>query len=253
VPLLLWFDDGLENTYIHAFPVLEEYGYKATDAIISGLIGDVWDDVDPWGVDHRDKPMMTWEMVKELIRAGWSIQSHGLYHYYYPDLTINEAEYNLWESKRLIKENVGVNPTCFVWPWGGVNYRDVALTYYKYLRTIDDSYWQGDGIDIPIKPFGYLSPELVRAQIRPHDLATILNHVNQTGDYAVLLIHSVLPAGTPMEDWEYTVEEFRNIVEDIYLSGVPVETYDQMISRASPLKYVAPVLIAAGLGYLIFR
>src|SRR5262249_9737715 len=67
-PILLTFDDGYEDAYTSAFPILKEFGFTGTFFIVTGFI------------DAGDRNYLTWAQAKEMAEAGMSIQNHSRTH-----------------------------------------------------------------------------------------------------------------------------------------------------------------------------
>ena len=109
----LSFDDGHRTNHSIAFPMLEEYGYKALFFITTGWIG----------FDYY----MTDEMIKELSVNGMTIGSHGVTHGYLTDLTPKEAYRELEESKKTLEDRLGVSVTSLSAPGGRMNERVANL------------------------------------------------------------------------------------------------------------------------------
>lgn len=69
-----------------------------------------------------------WSALRDMAAAGMSIQSHGYNHYYLDDLSPQEVEAQVRDSKKAIEDNVGQPVTLFAPPGGRVapNLREVA-------------------------------------------------------------------------------------------------------------------------------
>ena len=67
-PIMITVDDGYEDNYTKAFPLLKKYNMKADFAIITGFIG--------------QNDYMTWDQVKDLKKQGMDISSHTVHHCY---------------------------------------------------------------------------------------------------------------------------------------------------------------------------
>ncbi len=64
--IVLTFDDGYDDNYLHAFPLLKQYGMVGTFFIPTGLVG---------------RPgYMTWEQLEEMAAAGMAIEAHSISH-----------------------------------------------------------------------------------------------------------------------------------------------------------------------------
>jgi peptidoglycan/xylan/chitin deacetylase (PgdA/CDA1 family) len=115
-PVILTFDDGYLDHYTNAFPLLREYGFKATFFIITG-----------W-VDNGSAAHMNWAMIEEMAAAGMRMESHSKSH---PDLTEAEDEEELiWQilgSQETLAAHIGYTPRFFCYPGGRYNDEIIAV------------------------------------------------------------------------------------------------------------------------------
>lgn len=133
-PVLLTFDDGYLDNYTAAFPLLQEYGYKATFFVITDF------------VDFGREGYMTWPMLEELSRAGHRIESHSRTH---PDLRDKDRDGLIWEilgSQETIAAHVGYKPRYFCYPGGDYNEATIQmlreLDFWGAATTANDT-WHG--------------------------------------------------------------------------------------------------------------
>jgi peptidoglycan/xylan/chitin deacetylase (PgdA/CDA1 family) len=116
----LTFDDGFQNFYTQAFPVLAEFGFKATVFLVTGHIGRYND----WARNPADLPhskLLSWREIKELSGSGIEFGAHTVTH---PDLTkISDVKMKreIIESKALIEEKLGIETKTFAYPYGKFN------------------------------------------------------------------------------------------------------------------------------------
>jgi len=118
--VVITFDDGYDNNYTKAFPVLKKYGFPATIFVIAGRLGEDYDVAR--GVSAR---IMTPQMMQDMVASGLiDIGSHTKHHYYLPYVR-NEAL--LWEeirgSKTFLESAVGVPVVALAYPLGGYTRR----------------------------------------------------------------------------------------------------------------------------------
>jgi peptidoglycan/xylan/chitin deacetylase (PgdA/CDA1 family) len=165
--IVLTFDDGNDNTYTRAFPILQKYGFSGTAYIVYNYVG---------VTNYMDK-----QQIRALYEAGWEIGSHGLSHV---DLTTHtdRQEAEIVESKRKLQKLLdGIPIDTFAYPFGAydapsLHYLDFAgyiaavglgpdmhqgpgNIHYLYRRDIRGTYdlktfaqylpWQGDLENLP--------------------------------------------------------------------------------------------------------
>jgi len=105
--IIITFDDGHESNYSRALPVLREFGFIATFFITT---------------DWTGRPeYMSGRQLKELKKAGMSVQSHAKTHRFLDRLRPDEVALELKDSKRAIEDLLG-SPVSFIsFPGGRYN------------------------------------------------------------------------------------------------------------------------------------
>jgi len=68
--------------------------------------------------DNSESRMLSWEEIKTMSKSGISFGSHGMSHSILTTLSKEEAEYEIKESKRIIKEKVGMDVNMYAYPNG---------------------------------------------------------------------------------------------------------------------------------------
>lgn len=107
-PLVITFDDGYEDLYTAAFPLLKKYNMKATVYVIAGLMGK----------PNYLKP----EQLKELNGSGlMTIGGHSLNHVDFYTLKRNELKYEMTQSKKILEDLLGNPVKHFAYPLGRYN------------------------------------------------------------------------------------------------------------------------------------
>ncbi len=106
--IAITFDDGYENNYTNAYPVLKELRLPATIFISPALIG-----MDGY---------LTWSQVIEMSENGViSIGSHAMTHAYLPELPEQKLDIEIFDSKRAIETHIKKEVTSFSYPVGAFN------------------------------------------------------------------------------------------------------------------------------------
>lgn len=137
-PIVLTFDDGFRNFFTEAFPILEEFGYRATVFLVTDFCGRHND----WSGNPASFPrseILNWTEIRELGAEGIEFGSHTKTH---PDLTriSSEAlENEIVGSKKELDDNLGVETTSFAYPFGKTNgsvKRLAAATFKSATSTV---------------------------------------------------------------------------------------------------------------------
>lgn len=140
--VLVTFDDGEENNFRHAFPVLKQLGIRAYFLVAVNLVG--------------TKGYMDWEQLCELRDADMVVGSHGLNHRILTGLKKNEIEKELMESKDVLEHHLTINVKALSIPRGFWNKEIMAVAeeagYEKVF--VSGSYPDSKGgiARIPVRP-----------------------------------------------------------------------------------------------------
>ena len=102
--VVITFDDGTEDNFTYAFPILSRYRIPATLFMIAGNLGRAG--------------FLNIEQALKIQREGISFGSHTLNHDYLPSLPIEQARRSLLESKRILQE-AGLSVEFLSYPAGG--------------------------------------------------------------------------------------------------------------------------------------
>lgn len=71
------FDDGREDNYSIAYPVLKKYGFSATVFCTTGFVDGTWEKKDDW---YSAEQALSVDQLVELQKNGWEIALHGDKH-----------------------------------------------------------------------------------------------------------------------------------------------------------------------------
>lgn len=129
-PVALTFDDGYRNNFDSAFPILGEFGFSATLYVVVNAVGrdNFWHDP----ASETRLPMVEWDHLAVLNKAGWDIGSHTLTHPRLTRLSLGEAEKEIVESRRILEEKIGRAPVSFAHPYGnGADNGDIRRLIQK--------------------------------------------------------------------------------------------------------------------------
>lgn len=113
--LVVTFDDGYQDNFTEAAPLLKEAGISATFFVTTGYIGT--DRVFPHDAP-ADFPKMTWSDVRALEAAGFEIGSHTVNHVNLGQCDAAECAVELTASLDDLDRELGKRPRAFSFPWG---------------------------------------------------------------------------------------------------------------------------------------
>ncbi|MBW6515904.1 MAG: polysaccharide deacetylase family protein [Candidatus Cloacimonetes bacterium] len=125
--IVITFDDQHSSIYDIALPIMQQHGFKATNAINTNRIGRTGN--------------LTWQQVEELeFSMGWETAGHTLNHANLPDCDDDEALYEIEQDWLNLKER-GLSHDTFVLPRGHATERDYQIIkrFYKNIRNSIDS------------------------------------------------------------------------------------------------------------------
>jgi peptidoglycan/xylan/chitin deacetylase (PgdA/CDA1 family) len=210
--ICITFDDADASIYENAFPILNEFGYAATNFVPSSWLGQV--------------NKLSWEQVEEMeFEYGWETGGHTLNHedlgllsYEQADATIRLDQMNLL--------NHGLAAESFALPGGHCPdvYFPIIQNYYQNIRISQDLplYQPIDRFALGYCPFesSFNGQDIIDRIVRG-----IANHE------ALIIIgfHSI---GTVSDGFptNCTPNEFRSILTWIHEHNMPVKTLDKAVN-----------------------
>jgi len=149
-PIVITFDDGYEDNYLYAEPILRKYGFKAIIFVVVNGVGatNFWDQ----GSRAPQLRMLSWQEIKRLQRRGVDIESHTLNHRHtiITLMTDEELKQELLESRKLLEENLGRPVRFLAYPYGEVNPRLEKLVRESGYRGAVSTYEGGNGREVDV-------------------------------------------------------------------------------------------------------
>lgn len=121
--IALTFDDGYQDFYENAYPVLREYGYPSTVFLVSDLIGkeNLWDYPER-GIRKR---LLDWDRIIETKNHSVVFGSHSKTHPFLSELSDAEIAHEVKGSKDAIEERLNMPVEFFCYPSGDYDERVV--------------------------------------------------------------------------------------------------------------------------------
>ncbi len=123
-PVVITFDDGYRDTYENAFPRLQEHGMTATFFVVTDFL------------DEQRPLYLSWDMAREMLAAGMSIESHSRNH---ASLVGQDDDYLVWQalgSAETLQYELGRRPRFISYPAGDYDQRTIDIFHSA-------NYWAG--------------------------------------------------------------------------------------------------------------
>ncbi len=102
-PVVITFDDGYQDVYAHALPILAELDFSATVFVIGRQVG--------------TKGYMDTSELKELVDQGWQIGNHTYNHYSLRTRGIDLTQ-EIETARQDLEDGLGVSVLYFSFPYG---------------------------------------------------------------------------------------------------------------------------------------
>jgi len=112
----LTFDDGYENFYEYAFPILQRYGFPAMVYLVADKIGQRADWLAQDG--HHPAALMDWPRIRDLRAAGIDFGSHGLSHIRLAQQSYSVVQREMSDSRQRLEDGLGEEIRHFCYPYG---------------------------------------------------------------------------------------------------------------------------------------
>ena len=115
--IAITFDDGYENNFTIAYPILKRYNLNATIFVVVKNIGKVVDDKYFKNAKFMSVQQLRRLNLDKLIEIG----SHTLNHYYLPEIDRAKLKDQIFKSKQILESRLQGKIDFFSYPIGGFN------------------------------------------------------------------------------------------------------------------------------------
>ena len=142
--VIVAFDDAWKSQFTSAKPILDRFGFKGSFFIVCNYVG-------------KSPDRMSWNDIQTLERQGHDIESHSMNHIRLDDLSQQQLNYEIGQSKQCIIDhslainNSNNNVSIFAYPY------DVGHNNITVINTVAKYYQLGRTGD---KPLAYLNCNL---------------------------------------------------------------------------------------------
>ena len=202
----LMFDDGEDSAYTIAKPILDNFNFKASAAVIVNNI--------------NKEGNMTLNEIKDLQNNGWEIVSHSMSHQDLTTLSNLQARREMRRSKNWLSL-FGLNVNNFALPYG---------TYNGYIIGESDRYYRSTrAYELGDNPQGlYANDVKVRSVYNtttPAEVQAWIDEAQANKSWVVLVFHTIAETGS---DAYYTTPDiFTEMINTVASSSIDVVTYNQ--------------------------
>jgi peptidoglycan/xylan/chitin deacetylase (PgdA/CDA1 family) len=207
-PIMFDFDHTSKSIRHEIRPVMKELGFKGNLFIYTAPIEEMYSGKLP---DFKDRQLMTWDEIGELMDDGWHIGAHTHTHPNLSELSAKDPtgeiiRGELIKNDTILKEKLGIVPKDFAFvgtSWSRIAEREVMKRYRLGRLWIVGSMYNADG-----------------AQIRYADLVGVPGEDEKDGGppfaarYITMESH---PFRLPSMEFEYLIYEYDAFQK--YLEG----------------------------------
>lgn len=114
--IILTFDDGYEDFYTYAYPVIKQHNLKANLMLSTGLV--------------NNPDYLNWGQVKEMASStNIKIYNHTWSHRNLAGASTEKIALEISRAQQQLQDQIGVKSTIFAYPYGG--YSDKVINYLK--------------------------------------------------------------------------------------------------------------------------
>lgn len=115
--IVLTFDDGFEDNFTNAFPLLKKHNFHFTVFLQSGVVGGIKTNKE--GVKYQ---MLNVSQIKEMSNSGIAdFEPHTINHPKLAKIASLDARKEILESKQYLEKEIGKKSDYFAYPFGNYN------------------------------------------------------------------------------------------------------------------------------------
>ena len=119
-PVIVTFDDGYQDNFIFAYPILKNNHFTATIFLVSGLIGKT----NEWDTKVHSQPknkLLTWSQIRLMEKYGIEFGAHTVTHPSLTNISPDSAFSEITLCKETLEKELGHPVVAFAYPYGHYN------------------------------------------------------------------------------------------------------------------------------------
>jgi peptidoglycan/xylan/chitin deacetylase (PgdA/CDA1 family) len=215
------FDDGWKSAYNNGFPILNEFGFKGTEGIVTNTV----ESTDSW--DRAN--YMTKAEILNLKNQGHRIASHTKSHSSLIDLTPAQALDEIQGSKQYLESIIGEQVNYFITPYCSFNtaVTNIIKQYYNLgMRNCDTTFNAKSTFNrYNINSF----PILVTTT--DAEIKTALEKAKANNEWLVFMYHKV---DSSNDQYSVSATKLRQQMQLIKNSGIAVKPSQDALLELIP-------------------
>jgi peptidoglycan/xylan/chitin deacetylase (PgdA/CDA1 family) len=126
------------RSFQRMLPTLRTQPRALTEQVVDELV----DRLEPEGEPGDHDLFLDWDGARQLIRRGFTVGSHSMYHASLRYEPVKEQLHDLVQSRRQLEAGLGIDPRLLAYPYGQLAHysaetiRSTALAGYSYAVTV---------------------------------------------------------------------------------------------------------------------
>jgi len=230
----LTFDDGVEDQYTNALPILQQYGMHGTFYIISGYVG-------------VNSAYMTLPQVQAIYNAGNEIAGHTVLHPYLTQLTTDEATREICQGRNTLL-NWGFPVTNFAYPYSDYNsavegiVQQCGFNSGRLDEDLKGPFSCGDCDPAesipPADPYAIRTPDSVQTNWTLASLKSVVTQAEKAGGWMPLVFHHVCDNNCDL--YSVSTSTFSAFLAWLQTQNVSVQTVNQVMGGSVQPPVSAP-------------
>jgi peptidoglycan/xylan/chitin deacetylase (PgdA/CDA1 family) len=150
---IITFDDGYENIFLNALPILKQLNFTAICFFVVSKIGHY----NEWDVDKLNYKMlrlMNFEQINEWLLSGFDVGSHTMDHFNLKKLNYEEKIKQIIKPKKIFNDKFNIEINSFSYPFGSydIESRNMVKENYDFAVSTKRSRYFKNKFDNELLP-----------------------------------------------------------------------------------------------------